>query len=104
MEGWRGVRGVGGVLLPERWAQQRQTGGQREKNKGRGHTTLGEEGSSCGLVEPPVLRMSVVHLDLAGSPSQGESWVGLRKTAGLVSLHTQGPSQGSLLSFMSGPC
>lgn len=71
--------GVWGVLLPERWARQRQTGGQREKNKGRGHTTLGEEGRSCGLVEPPVLRMSVVHLDLAGSPSQGESWVGFKR-------------------------
>lgn len=48
---------------------------------------MGEEDCSCGLVEPSVLGMSMVHLDLAGSPSQGESWLAFKRLLACVSIH-----------------
>lgn len=53
----------------------------------KGGVPLGEEGRSCGLVEPSVLGMSMVHLDLAGSPSQGESWLAFKRLLACVSTH-----------------
>lgn len=53
----------------------------------KGEVTLGEEDCSCALVEPSVLGMSMVHLDLAGSPSQGESWLAFKRLLACVSIH-----------------
>lgn len=55
--------------------------------RAKGGVTLGEEGCSCALVEPSVLGMSMVHLDLAGSPSQGESWLAFKRLLAYVSIH-----------------
>lgn len=65
---------------------------------------VGQEDLFCDSVELPVLERSMVHLDLTGSPSQGERWLAFTKHAAVVSLYTGDHFQGSpLLPNMSEP-